>query len=187
MKAKLRTILAVIATAFVLAMLQSTTPPYAMLTGPIKTAGNAASVVKSTTFDIQIANVLKARSIAYDQFGQAVDLQSAGVWIVVSTKFHSFRETMPIRAATIIGASGRRYRQSQRAAGAPDVMATKLLQPGLPTTGILIFEMPEDETGHMTLVVSEQYDPQLQDEVSVALEPDDAPAQDRLEIGPDGV
>ncbi|KQN72597.1 hypothetical protein [Devosia sp. Leaf64] len=174
-------------TALVLAMLQTTTPPYAMLTGPIKTAGPQSERVTSATFAIDVATVKQARVLAYDQFGKAVELDTSGMWVVVSAKLEDFRQTMPVRAATLIGASGRRYRQSQRAGGAPDVLASKIVQPGLPTTGLFVFEIPEDELSKMTLVVSEQYDPQLQDEISVSLTPLPGSPQDRLDIGPDGI
>ena len=180
-------IVVVIATAIVLATLQTTTPPYAMLTGPIRTTGPASETVAGKTFSLKVRTVAKAKTIAYDQFGTAVALQSSGVWVVVSAQLQGFDQTMPIRAATIVGSSGRLYRLSQRAGGAPNILSAKTLQPGLPTSGLFIFEMPEDETTAMTLVVSEQYDPQLQDEIAVSLAPDAAPPRERLEIGPDGI
>lgn len=180
-------ILAMVAAATLLAALQTTAPPYAVLTGPIRSAGHQSETVSSTTFSVKVHRVLKARTIAYEQFGRAVDLQSSGVWVVVSAELHAFRETMPVRAATLIGASGRLYRQSRRAGGAPDVLSAKVVQPGLPTTGIFVFELPEDETRSLNLVLSEQYDPQLKDEIGVSLEEDETAPRDRLEIGKDGV
>ncbi|KKB81181.1 hypothetical protein VW35_03300 [Devosia soli] len=181
------TIAGVIVAALTLSFLQTTTPPYAMITGPLKTSGQQGEAVTSTTFSVQVGDVARARTIGYNRFGEAVALESSGVWVVVSAELRGFKETMPVHGATIVGASGRRYRQSDRASGAPDVLSTKVLQPGLPTTGIFIFEMPEDETGTMTLVVSEQYEPQLQDEISLTLEPQDEAVRERLDIGPDGI
>lgn len=187
MNRHLSKIFGLVTAAVVLAAMQTTAPPYAMLTGPIKTNGQQSEDVVSATFDLKVRDVIKARVLAYDQFSKAVNLESSGVWVVVSAELHSFRQTMPVRAATIMGASGRLYRQSQRAGGAPAVLSAKLLQPGLPTTGIFIFEMPEDETRDMTLVVSEQYDPQLEDEISVSLDPLPAAAREKLEIGANGI
>ncbi|WEK04512.1 MAG: hypothetical protein P0Y65_20440 [Candidatus Devosia phytovorans] len=178
---------AVLAMAVVLATLQTTTPPYAMLTGPIRTGEAASETVAGKTFSLDVGDIAKARIIAYDQFGKAVELESSGVWIVVSAELRGFVQTMPIRAATIVGASGRLYRQSERAGGAPNILSLKTLQPGLPTTGLFIFELPEDETAEMTLRVSEQYDPQLQDEIAVSLASDATAPQERLEIGPNGI
>lgn len=180
-------IFAVITTAVVLATLQTTTPPYAMLTGPLRTSGAGSETVAGKAFSLNVLDIAKAQTIAYDQFGKAVELESSGIWIVVSAELHGFEQTMPIRAATIIGVSGRLYRQSQRAGGAPNILSAKTLQPGLPTTGLFIFELPEDETSGMTLVVSEQYDPQLQDEIAVSLGSDAAAPLPRLEIGPNGI
>lgn len=180
-------ILAILAAAMLLAAMQATTPPYAMLTGPIRTAGGQAETVSSTTFSVKVHRLSTARTVAYERFGRAVELKSSGVWVVVSAELHAFRKTMPVRAATLIGASGRSYRQSRRAGEAPNVLSAKTVQPGLPTTGIFVFELPEDETENMTLVLSEQYDPQLKDEIGVSLEEDRIAPRERLEIGKDGV
>jgi hypothetical protein len=136
---------------------------------------------------LQVHRVRKARTIAYKNFGRDVDLQSSGVWVVVSVELRAFRETMPVRAATLIGASGRLYRQSRRPDGAPGIISAKTVQPGLPTTGIFIFELPEDETRNMKLLLSEQYDPQLKDELGVLLQQDNAILRERLEIGKNGI
>jgi len=93
---------------------------------------------------------------------------------------------MPVRAATLIGVSGRMYRQSRRAGDAPSLSA-KVVQPSLPMTCLFVFELPEDEIRYMKLVLSEQYDLQLKDEISVSLEPDDTAPQARLEIRKDGI
>ena len=180
-------VLTIVPVAALLAALQATTPPYAMLTGPIRTTGHQTETVLSTTFSVKVHRVLKARTIAYTRFGRAVQLQSSGVWIVVSAELRAFQKTMPIRAATLIGASGRSYRQSRRAGEAPGILSAKVVQPGLPTTGIFVFELPDDETLGMKLVLSEQYDPQLKDEIGVFLEDDGTASRDRLEIGKDGV
>ncbi|CDZ32344.1 Hypothetical protein NGAL_HAMBI1145_11150 [Neorhizobium galegae bv. officinalis] len=180
-------ILTIVTAAALLAALQATTPHYAMLTGPIRTTGQQTETVLSTTFSVKVHRVLKARTIAYTRFGRAVELQSSGVWVVASAELRAFQETMPVRAATLIGASGRSYRQSRRAGEAPGIISAKVVQPGLPTTGIFVFELPEDETRSMKLLLSEQYGPQLKDEIGVLLEQDGIAPRNRLEIGKDGV
>ncbi len=64
---------------------------------------------------------------------------------------------------------------------------TKTVQPGLPTTGLLVFEMPEAETSDMTLLLSSQYGPQLQDEIAIALDPKKIAVRDKAVIGNDGL
>lgn len=179
--------LAVVVSAVVLAALQATTPPYAMLTGPILTSGRQSETVSSTTFSVKISSVVKARTLAFQRFGRANDLQSSGVWVVVTAELYAFQNTIPVRAATLIGATGRMYRQSQRAGEAPSVLSAKMLQPGLPTTGIFVFELPEDETQGMQLLLSEQFDPQLKDQIRVSLENDSLVPREKLEIGKDGI
>lgn len=179
--------LTVLAVAAMLAILQATTPPYTMLTGPILTSGRQNETVASTTFSVKIGQVVKARTIAYQQFGRAAELQSSGVWVIVSAELKAFQKTMPVRAASLIGATGRLYRQSRRAGEAPNILSAKTLQPGLPTTGVFVFELPEDETRSLTLVLSEQYDPQLKDQIIVPLENDGLAPDQKLEIGKDGI
>ncbi|WP_313606807.1 hypothetical protein [Rhizobium sp.] len=179
-------ILATVTSAALLAALQATTPPYAMLTGPIQTTGSQSDTVSSRTFSVKVNSLQNAKTIAYKQFGRSVELQSSGVWIVVSAELQAFAQTMPVRAATLIGASGRRYRQSRRAGEAPGIISAKLVQPGLPTTGIFVFEIPEDETRGMELVLSEQYDPQLKDEILVSLDEHGTSPRAKLELGKNG-
>lgn len=181
------TVFTILAAAALLAALQASTPPYAILTGPILTTGQQNETVSSTTFSVKINRVVQAHKIAYQQFGRAYDLQSSGVWVIVSVELWGFQKTMPVRAATLIGATGRLYRQSRRAGEAPNLLSTKTVQPGLPTTGILVFELPEDETRGMKLVLSEQYDPQLKDQISVSLEEDGVAPRKTLEIGKNGI
>lgn len=173
--------------AAVLAALQATTPPYAMLTGPIRTEGRQAETVSGTMFSARVQRVQKAKTLAWDQFGRAIERQSSGTWVIVSAELQAMRETMPVRGATIVGTSGRLYHQSQRAQAAPNVLSAKTVQPGLPTTGIYIFEMPEEETRNMVLVLSRQYGPQLADELNIKLEQNGILSRDRLEIGKNGI
>jgi hypothetical protein len=180
-------ILATVVVAVILAALKATTPSYATLTGPIRTTGRQVETVSGTTFSVKVHRVVGARTIAYDAFGRSAELQSSGVWVVISAELQAFQQTMPVRAATLVGASGRLYRQSRRPDGVPNLLSTKVVQPGLPTTGIFVFELPEDETRNMELVISEQYDPQLKDEIRMSLEPDAALPRDRLEIGKNGI
>lgn len=174
--------LAVVASAVILAALQETTPTYAVITGPIRTTGQQGDTVTTTTFSATIKGAVKAHKISYRQFGREVSLESSGVWVVVFAELSAFQKTIAVRAATMIGATGRLYRQSRRAGGAPNVLSTKTLQPGLPTTGIFVFELPEDETQEMELVLSEQYDPQLRDQIGLPLKSDEIATQQELKI-----
>ena len=171
----------------ILLFLQTTTPPYAMLTGPIRTAGGQGEAVASRTFSARIEKALQARTIAYKRFGKDFERATGGVWLLVSVETRVGQKTMAIRAATIRGASGRLYRQSRRAGNAPQLLSGKTVQPGLPTTGLLVFELPEDETTEMSLLLSAQYSPQLQDEIEIALEPKTIAVRDRVTIGDDGL
>ncbi len=135
-------------------------------------------------FGAKVGPVKMSKSIAFIQFGKPIERTTSGIWIVVSAQLQAFNETTHVRAATITGTSGRMYRQSSRAQGA---LSEKSVQPGLPTKGVFVFELPESETSHMVLALSQQYAPQLADQLDILLEPDTSAPKAVLEIGKDGM
>ncbi len=173
--------------ALILAFLQSTTPSYAILTGPIIRAGQQKDTVSSRTFSSKVDKIIRAKMLAFTRYGKQIERQSEGVWVIASVELQTKRETMTIQAAAIQGASGRLYQQSHRADGAPRLVSTKTLQPGLSSTGIIIFEMPEDDAHDMTLIVSKQPSPQLDAEIHVKLDQSVIEMRDRAEIGDNGI
>ena len=173
--------------ALILAFLQSTTPSYAVLTGPIETIGRQKDAVSSKTFGIKVDKIIRAKTLAFTRYGKPIERQTEGVWVIASVELQTKHETMTIQAAAIEGASGRLYRQSHRADGAPRLVSTKTLQPGLSSTGIVIFELPEADAHDMTLVVSKQPSPQLDSEIRVKLDQGAIEMRDRVEIGDNGV
>lgn len=187
MRRVLLSALTILLAGAILLFLQTTTPPYAMLTGPIRTAGGHDDVVTSRTFSARIDKAVQARTIAYKRFGKDFERASSGVWLLVAVETRVGQQTMAIRAATIRGASGRLYRQSRRAGSVPQLLSGKTVQPGLPTTGLLVFELPEEETADMSLLLSGQYGPQLQDEIEIALDPKKITVRDRAAVGDDGL
>lgn len=178
---------AVLLAGAILLFLQTTTPPYAMLTGPIRTAGGQGQVVEGRTFSARLDKAVQARTIAYKRFGKDFERTSSGVWLLIAVETRVARQTMAIRGATIRGASGRLYRQSRRAGSAPQLLSGKTVQPGLATTGLLVFELPKEETTDMSLLLSAGYSPQLQDEIEIALESEKITVRDRVTIGDAGL
>lgn len=187
MRRVLLSALTILLAGAILLFLQTTTPPYAMLTGPIRTTGGHDDLVVSRTFSARIVKAVQARTIAYKRFGKDFERASSGVWLLVAVEVRVGHQTMAIRAATIRGASGRLYRQSRRAGSAPQLLSDKTVQPGLATTGLLVFELPEAETADMSLLLSAQYAPQLQDEIEIALDPKKITLRDTVALGDDGL
>ncbi|MBN9044170.1 MAG: hypothetical protein J0H18_00715 [Rhizobiales bacterium] len=166
-----------------LAFLQSTTPSYTLLTGPVETDGVQKDTVSSRTFAIKVKKVIRAETISFTRYGQPTERQTGGCWLIVSVELQSKRETMSIRGAAIEGASGRLYRQSLRVDGAPRLVSDKRIQPGLTTRGLFVFELPEPETQDMTLVVSRQPSPRLESEIRVKLDRNGVEKRGHVEIG----
>jgi len=171
----------------ILLFLQTTTPPYAMLTGPIRTGGGQGEMVASRTFSARIDKAIQAQTIAYKRFGKDFERTTSGVWLLVAVETRVGHQTMAIRGATIRGASGRLYRQSRRAGNAPQLLSDKTVQPGLSTTGLLVFELPQEEATDMSLLLSAGYSPQLQDEIEIAVESEKITVRDRVTIGDAGL
>ncbi|MGP4802802.1 hypothetical protein ACSV5G_03435 [Agrobacterium cavarae] len=166
--------------------LKETTPSYAMLTGPIVTRGHAGETVSGRAFSGKVSQVRKAKVLSYESFGRKVERSTSGVWLVVTVDAAASTETLPLQAATIVGASGRSYRQSTRVDSVPGALSTKTIQPGLPTSGIFVFELPEAETSRMSLLLARQYFPQLSDKLDISIDADELVSQAVLEIGNDG-
>lgn len=178
---------AIVVSVAVLALLQWTTPTYALLTGPLETHGRQTASVSGGPFDVKVNRVLVAKTIAFNLFGRPVERQSDGVWVVVAGEMHADWQTMRIGSVGLKGASGRFYVQSTRVNGLKPLLADKDLQPGLTFKGIFVFEMPEQDASALTLVLSRQMDPRLDSEVHVRLDPAGIERKDRLEIRDDGV
>jgi len=163
-------ILLVALAAVVLSTFQSTTPRYAALTGPIVTSGKQGEVVASKTFSVDVLKVLRAYTITFKGIGRPVERQTQGIWVIVTARAEALQETMPLRIAAIRGTSGRLYQQTRRADVADGRISDFDLQPGLPAKGIFVFEMPEEETKDMVLVLSSQLGPQLESEIHIKLD-----------------
>jgi len=166
-----------------LAFFQSSMPRYATLTGPVETTGRQADHVLSATFGVKVGKLILARTLVQKGFGRPGVRQTQGTWLIVSAELQARQETMGVRAAAIRGASGRIYRQTHRADGAAELLTTKDLQPGLPSSGIFVFELPEQETKDMTLILSRQLLPQLDSQISVRLDQNSIVKQEKVEIG----
>lgn len=183
----LATITGVLAAAVLLQLFQATTPGYAQLTGPILTSGAQKDTVDSRTFSVRTGKVVQAKTLVLKRFDRTIERQTQGTWLVVSAELRAFQETMPVAGAMIRGTSGRLYVQTHRADGAPQLLSLKRVQPGLPTTGILVFELPEEETGDMTLILSKQASPRLEDEIHVQLDRGMIETRDKVEPGNGGI
>lgn len=181
------TALGVVVASILLSLFQSTTPGYMTLTGPILTSGNQDDVVASKTFSVKIGKAVQAKTLVLKRFANVVERQTQGTFLIVAAELHAFQETMPVAAAVIRGTSGRLYSQTHRADGIPQLLNVKQVQPGLPTTGIYVFELPVEDTGDMTLILSKQAFPRLEDEVHVHLDRARIETREKAEPGNGGV
>lgn len=166
--------------------LQYSTPGYADLTGPIKAVGLQADAVDSNSFSARIVAARSSPRLAFTRYGKKIERDTDGIWLVLKVEVLAERETMLLGAASIKGASGRLYRQSERASGITGEISAQSLQPGLPKSALIVFELPRSETTQMTLVLSRNRSPRLDDEVSIIIV-DQIIQEERIEIVDDDI
>lgn len=172
----------VAAAALVLAGFRWTTPGYEILTGPIGASGVQGQTVAGRTFSAKIDDIRFADRVRLTRYGKTVERDTDGVWAVVSAELAALSETAVVHAATWRGASGRLYAASRRVEGAPGLLQGKILQPGLPSKGLFVFELPPDEVQGGILLLSAAASPRLDSELRIRLSPESATREATLEL-----
>lgn len=169
----------------VLALLRWTTPGYAVLTGPIETAGRQGARADTAEFSLKVDKLILSELLIFQRYGKKVERGTGGIWAVVVADVAAGPNTLMLAGVALRGASGRIYMQSPRAEGAPQLLSGKELQPGLPQRGLFVFELPADELAGAELVVSREAFPRLTSQLAMALDEGAAIRRTVLEIGRD--
>lgn len=185
MKNAVTTLAALLIGVVVLALLRWTTPGYAILTGPIETAGQQGTRADAAEFSLKVDKLILSELLVFQRYGKKVERGTGGIWAVVAAEASAGPNTMMLAGVAIRGASGRIYMQSPRAEGAPQLLSGRPLQPGLVQRGIFAFELPADELAGAELVVSRDAYPRLSSQLAIALDQGAAIRRTVLEIGRD--
>lgn len=175
------------AAAALLWLMRWTTPGYAELTGPLPVYGAQGARVAGRTLAARAVSVRLADTISMDRFGKKVVMDTSGVFAAVAVEAEAVGRSGSIAAATLVGASGRRYRHTTRvASGAATLLMSRTLQPGLPQAGLLIFELPADEVPGAELRLSRTLDTRLDSELRIRLDAANLPPPRPMEISRGG-
>lgn len=159
----------VVATA-ALGGLRWTTPAYIELTGAMPVRGEGGERVAGRLLAVKVESVRLANRITVDAYGKRVTRDTGGVFAVVRIEASAVSETASIGGATWVGPTGRRYESTARIAGPASLLMGTPLQPGLPKTGILVFELPEDEVPGGELRIAQLLEPRLDSEIRIRLD-----------------
>ncbi|WP_447920248.1 hypothetical protein [Achromobacter aegrifaciens] len=172
MSARLGTLLLVLAAALALYAMQRSTPRYMALTGPISVRGAMGQTVSARQFDVTVQRVQFARQLSYQRLSAPQTRETGGVWAIVWLRLAARGTSATVGEAAWLGPDGLAYRHTDRLVLARN-QPPHALEPGLPRTVRLVFEIRPDQARGATLLLSARYDPRLDSQVRIAL--DDVP------------
>lgn len=148
----MRNLAFLLATAALLFAMQQTKPGYARITGPINYHAGWKERGATQAFAAELIGGKVARRL---KAGPKI-LTSSGVWVLVGVRAESLKESAMIASARWRDARGIEYRASDRVPSSLPVLTSARLEPGLPQTGVLVFEIPEQalRNGEITLALN---------------------------------
>lgn len=171
------------AAACLLALMRWTTPGYAELTGPLPVTGAQGEKVFGRTLAARVVSVRLADALSTERFGKAVTYDTGGVFALVTIEAEAVGQTGSITAAAWVGPSGRSFRHTDRVTtGAAALLLSQPLQPGLPRSGLMVFELPADEVAGGELRLSRTIAPRLDSELRIRLDAANLPPPRTVEL-----
>jgi len=137
--------------------MQSTTPNYNRLLAPIETRGDAGTFVRGRRIALRVDGMDVARQLRGSCIGGTQLLDTGGVWVIVHATAASVERTETLTAAAIESADGTRYLKSERPTLCSSLLPSMTLQPDVPTSGDLIFELPAEALPGAHLIAPQRH------------------------------
>lgn len=165
---------ALVLAAMLLVGMQRYTPGYAEITGPIPLNGSLSETLTGRGFTVRADKVLLAEKLRFKAYGREVERDTGGVFALVIARLEAQPASINVGSAIWRSAQGARFVASPRFQGAPRLLGTDRLEPGLPQRGIFIFELPREAVEGATLLVAASRWPRLdtQAEITLPAKPD---------------
>jgi hypothetical protein len=116
---------------------------------PFQVTGRMGQTVDARWFDLTVRGIRGAGVVQY--FGKP--RTTGGVWVLVAVRLTARAEPSRIWFAAVEDARGRTFRPSDRV-DQPLVTLGGASQPGIPIEGEIVFELPRDTAGGLSLLVS---------------------------------
>ncbi|MGX1786483.1 hypothetical protein ACWIGM_07080 [Bosea sp. NPDC055332] len=160
---------ALVLAAMLLVGMQRYTPGYAEITGPIPLKGTLGETLSGRGFSVRADTVLLVEKLRFKAYGREVERDSSGIFALVIARLEAQPASITIGSAIWRSALGARFVASPRFQGAPRLLGTDRLEPGLPQRGIFIFELPREAVEGATLLVAASRWPRLDTQAEIAL------------------
>lgn len=160
---------ALVLAAVLLVGMQRHTPGYAEITGPIPLKGDLGETLTGRGFAVRADNVLLAEKLRFKAYGREVERDTGGVFALVIARLEAQPASVNVGSAIWRSAQGARFVASSRFQGAPRLLGSDRLEPGLPQRGLFIFEVPREAVEGATLLVAASRWPRLDTQVEIAL------------------
>jgi hypothetical protein len=102
--------------------------------------------------------------------GQIEERTTSGVWVIVKVDAVAVRQPAMIGAFALQTRDGKRYQHTERLRLPAKVgLLGRELQPEMPVPALLVFEVPENQISHLTLIAGEREIPHLTSEARIPL------------------
>lgn len=174
---------ALVLAAVLLAGMQRYTPGYAEITGPIPLRGELGETLAGRGFAVRADKVLLAETLRFKAYGREVARDTGGVFALVIARLEAQPASINVGSAIWRSAGGARFVASPRMQGAPRLLGTDRLEPGLPQRGVFIFEVPREAVSGATLLVAASRWPRLDSQVEIALPQMPGPPAPLIDLG----
>ncbi|WID98522.1 hypothetical protein QO058_09935 [Bosea vestrisii] len=155
--------------AMLLVGMQRYTPGYAEITGPIPLKGDLGETLAGRGFTVRGDKVLLAETLRFMAYGREVERNTGGIFALVIARLEAQPASVTIGSAIWRSAQGARFVVSPRFQGAPRLLGTDRLEPGLPQRGVFIFEVSREAVAGATLLVAASRWPRLDTQAEIAL------------------
>lgn len=160
---------ALVLAAMLLVGMQRYTPGYAEITGPIPLKGALGETLAGRGFTVRADKVLLAEKLRFKAYGREVERDTGGVFALVIARLEAQPVSVNVGSAIWRSEQRARFVASPRMQGAPRLLGTDRLEPGLPQRGIFIFEVPREAVAGATLLVAASRWPRLDTQAEITL------------------
>lgn len=152
-------------------LMSRTTPGFVDLTAPFVSRGEQGEWVNTRTFGLRVDKPHLVRTLKQTRFGRLEERTTSGVWVIVKVDAVAIREPGMIGAFALETRDGKRYQHTERVRLASQVgLLGRELQPEMPVPALLVFEVPESQISHLTLIAGEREIPHLTSEARIPLQ-----------------
>ncbi|MEV0967012.1 DUF4352 domain-containing protein [Microtetraspora glauca] len=136
---------------------QTFTLPFEQRGSALTIKGAASELVETNRFSVKVTSVTAAHAVnTKGTSGEVVKVETSNLFLVVDVTATTPKEPMQLgrlQPPCLLTADGRRYKPTDKVDESL-TMFNKIVQPGLWSSGVLVFEVPEEALPGISLVFS---------------------------------